>query len=144
MKLTIGAALAAGLLLVGQTGNADAVTVKPSGKYAFTTIDSCEAKFTFKFGSYKTASNTIDNAVREINSVVNGHIGTGVGTITFKPTSPTGGTFSMDLTDIGGGALRINAGGTNVSVKPQSFTGSYSYTSNMVTITPDSAPAMTF
>jgi len=143
MKLTLGF-LVGVLLLLGHAGTADAAPVKPKGKYAFTSVDSCEAKFTFAFGSYKTAANGTDNAVRVINSVANGHIGSGVGYITFTPTSASGGTFTVSLTDIGGGALRINNGGVNVTTKPQTFNGSYSFTATTFTLTPTGGSAMTY
>jgi hypothetical protein len=143
MKRTIGLLLG-GLLLLGHAGTADAAAAKPKGKYAFTTVDSCEAKFTFTFKSYVTAAGPTDNAVRTINSVANGHIGVGVGYITFTPTSASGGTFTMSLTDIGGGALRINNGGVDVTTKPQSFTGNYSFTATTFTLTPSVGNALTF
>ena len=141
MKLTLGFLMGV-LLLLGHAGTADAAAVKPSGKYAFTDNDSCEAKFTFTFKSYVTSTNpaTTDNAVRTINSVANGHIGASVGTITFTPTSATGGNFSVTTTDISGGALRINNGGINVTTSsPQSFSGTYTYTANSLTLTPPPA-----
>ncbi|MGB7260029.1 MAG: hypothetical protein WBD48_18310, partial [Pseudolabrys sp.] len=132
------------MLLVSHVGTADAVSVKPSGKYAFTSIDSCEAKFTFAFGSYKTAAGPSTNAVRVINSVANGHIGSGVGYITFTPKTAAGGNVTMTLTEIGGGALRINNGGVNVTTKPESFSGTYSFTTTSFTFTPTGGSAMTY
>ena len=132
------------MLVLSQVAIANAATLRPSGKYAFTSIDSCEAKFTFTFGQYKTGTGATDNAVHLINSVANGHIGSGIGYIPFTPTSLTGGNFSVSLTDVGGGALRINAGGTNVTTKPKSLAGSYSFTATTLTLSPTGQSAMTF
>ena len=134
--------LACAWLVVATAGTASAAAVKPSGKYAFTSNDSCEAKFTFAFKAYVTQTNPTktDNAVRAINSVLDGNIGAGVGTINFMPNSATGGTFSITITTIGGGALRINNGGVNVAVSgPEAFTGTYTYTQNSITLTPPPA-----
>lgn len=140
MKPTIAAGLAAGALLLIQASSANAVPVKPSGTYAFTMTDSCEAKFTFAFKSYVTTTNPTtktDNAVRTINSVANGHIGTSVGTITFTPKSTSGGNFSVKVTDVSGGALRINNGGIDVTVAPtETFSGTYTFTATSLTLTP--------
>jgi len=147
MARSIAAALAAVMLVLSQMAIANAAALRPSGKYAFTSADSCEAKFTFTFKSYVTSTNpttTTDNAVRAINSVANGHIGSGIGYLTFTPTSLTGGNFSVSLTDVGGGALRINAGGTNVTTKPKSLAGSYSFTATTFTLTPTGQSAMVF
>jgi hypothetical protein len=136
--------LACTVVLVSVAGTAGAVTLRPSGKYAFTSVDSCEAKFTFAFGQYKTGAGTTTNAVRVINSVANGHIGSGVGYITFAPNSPTGGKFSLSLTNVHGGALRINNGGVNVKTEPQTATGSYSFTATTFTLSPTGESVMTF
>jgi hypothetical protein len=128
MRTVVGL-LACTMLWAGAAGTAGAATFRPAGKYVFTSLESCEAKFTFAFGAYKTGTNTTTNAVRTINSAANGHIGSGVGYITFTPTTATGGTFTVSLTDISGGALRIslvgtNTGGINVTVDPQTASGS--------------------
>ena len=143
MRAIVGL-LGAVLLLLDATGTASAAALRPSGKYAFTSSDSCEAKFTFAFGSYKTASGTTNNAVRVINSVANGHIGSGVGYITFTPTSASGGNFTMSLTNIHGGALRINNGGVDVATETQTASGTYTFTATTFTLTPASQPVMTF
>jgi len=136
MRVMLGL-LASIILLVSAEGTAGAaVALRPSGKYALTLVESCEAKFTFTFGSYRTAAGTTDNAVREIKSVVNGHIGSSVGYITFKPTSSTGGTFSYSSTEIHGGALRINNSGVNVKTDTESASGSYSFTATTFTLSP--------
>jgi hypothetical protein len=136
--------LACTVLLVSTAGTASAVALRPSGKYAFTSIESCEAKFTFSTSTYKTPANGTDTAVRIINSVGDGHIGSGVGYITFTPTTATGGNFSFDLTDISGGALRINSGGVNVKTKTQTASGSYTFTATTFTLSPTGKAVMTF
>jgi hypothetical protein len=141
---TVVALLACTLVLVSAAGTAGAVTLRPSGKYALTLVESCEAKFTFSFGSYRTAAGTTDNAVREIKSVVNGHIGSSVGYITFKPTSATGGNFSYSVTEIHGGALRINSGGVNVKTTTEAASGSYSFTATTFTLSPTGGSVKNF
>jgi hypothetical protein len=141
MKLLAGLLVCA-VSLVGAAGTAGAVTIKPSGKYAFTSTDSCEAKFTFSFKAYLTSTNPphTDNAVRTINSVVDGNIGAGIGSINFVPKTASGGNFSITITNIGGGSLRINNGGFDVSVSaPETFNGTYTYTANSLTLTPPPA-----
>jgi hypothetical protein len=136
--------LASIILLVSAAGTAGAAALRPAGKYAFTSFDSCEAKFTFTFGSYRTAGGTTDNAVRVINSVVDGDIGNGVGYITFTPTSATGGNFSYTATDVHGGALRINNGGVNVKTETQTASGSYTFTATTFTLSPTGESVKTF
>lgn len=123
---------------------ADAATLRPNGKYAFTQTEQCEAKFTFAFGRYLTSTSTSSNAVRIINSVGNGSIGASVGYITFTPTTSSGGNFSMSLTDVDGGALRINNGGVNVTTKLQGASGAYTFATSSLTLTPKGQSAMTF
>jgi hypothetical protein len=143
MKVTIGLLTAA--MLVGQVGIAGAAAVKPNGKYAFTAVDTCEAQFNFTFGQYMTGTNTTDNAVKVINSVANGHIGTGVGYITFNPSSGSGGTFKFNITNIHGGALRINDDqGVDVVSESQSFSGTYTHTASSMTLTPSVGSPLTF
>jgi hypothetical protein len=143
MKITI-VCLAAAALLAGQVASADAATVKPNGKYAFSTVDTCEANFTFAVASYLTGPNSASNAVRSINSVANGHIGTGVGYITFNPSSASGGTFNLNLTNIHGGALRIKNGGVNVVTETQNLSGNYSFTASSMTFSPSTGSPLTF
>ncbi|MGH6789187.1 MAG: hypothetical protein ACRECC_05850 [Pseudolabrys sp.] len=136
------------MALVSQVGTAGAVTVRPAGKYAFTSVDSCEAKFTFTFKGYVTKTNppTTDNAVRVISPVADGHIGASVGSITFKPTSANSGNFTYTHTDVGGGALRINTDGRNVTTKTKTASGSYSFsfTQTTFTLSPTGESAQTF
>jgi hypothetical protein len=82
--------------------------------------------------------------VREIKSVVNGHIGSSVGYITFKPTSATGGNFSYSVTEIHGGALRINSGGVNVKTTTEAASGSYSFTATTFTLSPTGGSVKNF
>jgi hypothetical protein len=135
VRKALTCSLAMVFAIVLMSGGVNAATVKPSGKYVFTNIDSCEAKFTFTFASYRTAAGTTDNAVRTINSVANGHIGSAVGTIVFTPTGPAGGTFVINMTEVGGGALRINSGGVNVVPTSQSMDGTYTFTASTITLT---------
>jgi hypothetical protein len=151
MKVPLGKlaiAVAATLLMLGRAGTADAASAKPKVKYAFTTIYTCEAQFAFTTQSVRLANNKTDTGVRIIESQHNGHIGSGVGYITFTPKSASGGNYDMSLTDIGGGALRIVADGKpqgiNVSTKPQSSSGTYSFTATTFTINPQGGDPMTF
>jgi hypothetical protein len=55
----------------------------------------------------------------------------------------------VSLTDISGGALRIslvgtNTGGINVTVDPQTASGSYSFNASTFTLKPTGESAMTF
>jgi hypothetical protein len=148
MRMKAIGLLAAMMLLVGQVGTAGAVTVKPSGKYAFTSFNNCESHFEFQFGLYRTFDkNNPDavaggNAVRIISVEDNGHFGSGVGHLTFTPISATAGTVVVSLLDIGGGALRISdvVGaqhhdfGVDVTTDPQKFTGNYTAAAKTFTI----------
>lgn len=144
MKIATGL-LSCALILLGQAGSAGAATVRPSGVYAFTLVENCEAQFNFTTESVRLANNNTDTAVRMINSVHNGSIGLGVGTITFTPKTASGGNFSVKLTNINGGALRINKnGGVNVTTQSQSFSGTYTFTATSLTLNPNGGSAMAY
>jgi hypothetical protein len=129
---------------LGLTATAAAAPVKPSGKYVFTSTDSCEAKFTFSTRTYTTPSGS-DIGVKMINSVNNGNIGATVGTVSLAPTSASGGNFSITQTDVNGGALRINTGGFNVQVTSGSTTGTYTFSANSISfVLPDETATFTF
>jgi len=143
MKAAIGL-MAGAILLAGQTGIAGAAALKPSGKYVFTDVDNCEAKFTFTTESFKLANNNTDTGVHMINSVGNGGIGSSIGYITFTPKTATGGKVSLTLTQVTGGALRINNGGVNVKTTTETINGTYSFTADSFTITPSGQSALVF
>jgi hypothetical protein len=133
MKAMNGMLLVGAIALCGLTGGAEAATFKPSGRYAFTAVESCEAKFGFTTESVRLANGKTDTGVRMINSQHNGHIGSGIGYITFKPTSASAGTYTLSITNIHGGALRVNNGGVDVKTDVQSFGGTYSFTATTFT-----------
>lgn len=133
MKSIIGAVIAAGMSLTHAIA-VQAATSKPMGKYVFTLTETCEAKFGATTSNYLTDAdlntapdpdtlNTVsDSAVKAVSSIGNGHIGIGVGSITFKPASK----FDLKFTNISGGALRILLDGVP---------GGVNVTSQQVTIT---------
>jgi hypothetical protein len=82
--------------------------------------------------------------VRTINSVANGQIGASIGYMTFKPKTATGGNFEISMTQIQGGALRINNGGINVTTGQQTLDGTYTFNATSMTITPTGQPALVF
>lgn len=143
MKVALGL-FTISIALLSLAGSADAASLRPAGKYAFTAIESCEAKFGFTTESVRLANGKTDTAVRIINSQHNGHIGSGSGYISFTPKSATGGTFTFSMIDVGGGALRVNNGGTDVTVKAESASGNYSFTGTTMVLTPSSGPTMSF
>jgi hypothetical protein len=123
---------------------AAAVPVKPSGKYVFTSTESCEAKFVFTTRTYTTPTGT-DTGVKIINSVINGSIGATVGIVSLTPTSASGGNFAIKQTDVNGGSLRINNGGFNVQVTSGSTTGTYTFSANSISfVLPDETATFTF
>jgi hypothetical protein len=139
-RLMAGAALLAGSIAFAPVTPAAATAVpKVSGTYALLSWSLCQAKFTTKSRDYKLPNNAPGPAVQEIDPGGLGEILVETGYVTFAPTSAgaTSGTFSGSTTVITGSALAINASGSPLKTKTESFSGPYSATDTSFTLNTD-------
>jgi hypothetical protein len=140
MKFIAGASLSLAALLAAAP-SAGAVTVKPIGKYAVTVVESCEAKIGFANGTYLTNATDLnastdppkldkvaEGALKSVNAVGGGHLGSGVGYITFNANH----TYVLTLTNIGGMALRVvlPQQGPNFAKKTVTYSGPFTFSSS--------------
>ena len=138
-RLMAGAALLAGSIAFAPVTPAAAAAPKVSGKYALLSWSLCQAKFTTKSRDYKLPNNTTGPAVQEIDPAGMGEILVETGYVTFTPMSvgATSGTFAGSTTVISGSALAIDASGSPVAKKTESFSGNYSATDTSFTLQSD-------
>lgn len=138
-------AIVASVALLAVVPNAHAVTVKPIGKYAVTVVESCEAKIGFANGTYLTNATDLNvshdppvldkvatGALKSVNAVVGGHLGSGVGYITFNSNH----TYTLTLTNVGGMALRVvlPQQGPNFAKQAVTYSGAFSFSSTGMTL----------
>lgn len=99
----------------------------PNGKYAFVSVEMCEAKLTVT----KDSNGKVTNVSLSKAGLMSGN----AGYITFTPTSASGGKATISgAVLIEGGAVRIGTSGFNWIQKPDNLTGvPYSYTATTFT-----------
>jgi hypothetical protein len=112
--------------LILSTAAANAVN-GPNGKYAFISVESCEARLTL--------SKDINGKVTDVVINKSGMMSGGAGYVTFTPTSASGGKATITGSVlIEGGAVRVGNNGFNWSQKPDNQTGvTYSFTATTFT-----------
>ena len=99
----------------------------PNGKYAYVSVEMCEAKLTVT----KDANGKVTNVSLSQAGMMSG----GAGYITFTLTSASGGKATITgAVLIEGGAVRIGNSGFNWNQKPDNLTGvPYSFTATTFT-----------
>jgi hypothetical protein len=103
MRIITGLGVISALIL--STVTASAVN-RPSGKYAFVSVESCEAQLTLT----KDAQGKVTNVVLAKSGMMSG----GAGYITFNQTSASGGNATITGSVlIEGGAVRVGGNGFN-------------------------------
>jgi hypothetical protein len=130
---------------------AQAVTSKLSGKYAFQSVDLCEAKLTAPLTTVlapPAGSPTTTQVVKSVNTIKSGLMSVSVGYVTFNPSTATSGSLNVSSRVVEGGAVRVGTSGFAMNSHNDSFAGTWSINSDTdpttVTVTPTGGSAMTF
>jgi hypothetical protein len=145
MKVATG--LLAGVAVFAMAQAADAAPPKLQGKYAVMIFEQCTASFAAPSATFlrPTPPGGSGPAVRVINSQQNGEFGVEVGTMTFPAAAPVAfGNATIALTGARGHALRINGGGSAVTVQTDTLSGPFTITPTTFSFTPTGQPKLTW
>ena len=133
----------AGAVVLAMTQAAQALPPKLQGKYAVMVFEQCTASFSAPTDSYRRAAGNTGPGIKSINSQQNGEFGIEVGTMTFTAPAAAAtatGNATVVLTGARGHALRINGGGSAVTVQTDSLSGPFTITPTQFTFKPTGEP----
>src|SRR5262245_53549630 len=100
---------------------AEAAPPKVAGKYAVLVFEQCSSAFNVVTDTFTKPGNKTGPGVKGINSIGNGEFGIEVGTFTFPAAASAAGKASVALTNFSGDVLRINSGGSGVTVQTENL-----------------------
>jgi hypothetical protein len=111
MKIACGLLAGLGILAMGQA--AQAAPPKVTGKYAYLSINMCQASFTTTTDIYRLGSGTNAPAIKTLSPANAGLMSASTGYITFTPAAAgaPNGTAAGSGVLVEGAALKINASG---------------------------------
>lgn len=130
--------------ILGLAQAAGAAVPKVAGKYAVMVFEQCTSAFNYTNDTFLRSPNGSEPGVKGINSISNGEFGIEVGTFSFPATAATTGNATVALTNVHGDALRINGGGSAVTVQTENLPGTFSVNATTVTFKPTGQPLITW